>query len=341
MYVKTALAAIHWVVLATLGIVLGLGLGSCKPEAREGSNAFDKAFSHKAEGVDLNMTVRGTDISLAGLVEIVFDITHASDMDVAIAESDDWQGELGLYAQVAEPGRIIDGGKRIVRSVVYSLEPQRPGDYEVDKIKIDYWHTDQPLLRESIRTEAFSVHVYSLLTEMAAGDANSADILDIEGPWVPQEKKSYGAVLIMGVVLCACVLMWYFSRETRKEVVEQMVEMTPRPGERALADLKTLLDERLCEQGLLGRFFVRLSDIMRQYIASRFNCPVVSQTTEEFLTAISRDEVFDKAHKEMLRGFLTQCDEVKFAGIVVRTEVAQASSENCRCLIVTSMEGAG
>ncbi len=103
-------------------------------------------------------------------------------------------------------------------------------------------------------------------------------------------------------------------------------------------ELTKLLDERLCERGLFDPFFVRLSDIVRQYIESRFERPVMSQTTEEFLTTISRGEVFDGGQKKMLGGFYTQWDSVKYAGVEVSPEAAQVSGENCKCFVVTTME---
>jgi hypothetical protein len=338
MYGKMALAAMRWTLWVTLGIALALGAGSCKRQAREESRGGDKQFSYKADGVDLRMTVRATEISMAGLVEIVFIITRPSDMDVAIAQSEDWRGELGLYAQVEEPGRIRDGGKRIVCKMAYSLEPQQPGDFVVEGIKIDYWHTHRPLQRQSIMTEPFSVQVYSLLTGTAAQDPNSADILDIEGPWAPQEGNSYGMLVVLGVILVAIILGCLFKRRPRKELPKQAVEMTPRPGEHALAELMNLRDARLCEQGRFDRFFVRLSDIMRQYIGARFSHSAVSQTTEELLTAISLEQRLNQTHGEVLGDFLKKCDEVKFAGIAVPTDLARTSSEDCRCFIKKTME---
>jgi len=332
------LGAVRLAVLATLGIALALGAGSCKRQGREESKAFDKQFSYTAEGVDLRMTVRGTEISMAGLLEIGFVITRPSDMDVAIAESEDWRGELGLYAQVEEPGRIRDGGKRIAWKVVYSLEPQRAGEFVVDGIKIDYWPTQRPNQRQSIRTEPFSVQVYSLLTGTAGEDPNSADILDIEGPWVTQQNTPHGTLITLGVILGAIALLCFFKRGVQKEATEPAVERAPRPGEHALAELMKLRDARLCEQGRFDRFFVRLSDIMRQYIGARFSHPAVSQTTEELLTAISLEQRFNRTRGEVLGDFLKKCDEVKFAGIAVPIDLARTSCEDCRCFIEKTME---
>lgn len=338
MYGKMALSAMRWHVWVTLGIALALGAGSCKRQAREASREGDTHFSYKADGVDLRMIVRATEISMAGLVEIVFTITRPSDMDVAIAQSEAWRGELGLYAQVEEPGRIRDGGKRIVSKTAYSLEPQEPGDFVVGGIKIDYWHTHRPLQRQSIMTEPLSVQVYSLLADTAAQDPHSLDILDIEGPWAIQEGNAYGMPVVLGVTLVAIVLGCLFKRRPRKEPTKQAVEMTLRPGEHALAELMSLRDAKLCEPGHLDRFFVRLSDIMRQYIGARFSYPAVSQTTEELLRAISLEQRLDKAHGEVLGDLLKKCDEVKFAGMAVPTDLARTSCEDCRRFIKKTME---
>ena len=325
-------------VLAAIGITLGLGICSCRHEAREAPRGFDEAFSYRAEGVDLTMTVRGTEIGLAGLVELVFEIKHSSDVEVEIAQIEGWRDEFELYALVEEPGRLIDCGRRIIRRIVYSLEPPLAGEYRVDKIRVDYWHTDQPLLRESMVMEPFSVRVTSLVSSMVGENTNAADILDIEGPWIPKEKRHYWRLAALVAVLSGCVLIWFFRREKPEEMVEQEAETAPGAGEIAMHDLTKLLDERLWAKGLFDPFFVRLSDIVRQYIQSRFDCPVVSQTTEEFLTAISQEEVFDREQKKMLGGFFTQWDRVKYAGIEVSPEAAHVSGENCKCFITTTME---
>ncbi|MCH7916717.1 MAG: hypothetical protein IIC50_01885 [Planctomycetes bacterium] len=337
MHAKTVLVLTHWGILAAIGAALGLGICSCKREARQGPRRFDEEFSYKAEGIDLTLTVRGTEISLAGLVELVFEIKHASDVEVEIAQIEGWRGEFELYALVEEPGRMIDGGRGIIRRVVYSLEPQRAGDYLIDKIKVDYWHTDRPLLRDSMVMEPFSVQVYSLVYSLVGENTNAADILDIEGPWIPKESKHYWGLAALVAVVCGCGLVWFFRREKLEEVIEQEVETAPAAGEIAMRELTKLLDERLYARGLFDPFFVRLSDIVRQYIESKFDCPVLSQTTEEFLTAISQEDVFDKEQKKMLGRFLTQCDRVKFAGIAVSPEFARVSGENCKCFIMTTM----
>jgi hypothetical protein len=112
----------------------------------------------------------------------------------------------------------------------------------------------------------------------------------------------------------------------------------PEPGEQALTELAKLVDERLCEQGLFQRFFVRLSNITRQYLAAKLSCSAQAQTTEELLTMFSRKEGFAEAQQQMLGAVLNRCDEVKFAGITVGTENVRASTEDCKRFIRKTME---
>jgi hypothetical protein len=336
MYVKMTVN--HRTLRLAIGMALVLGMCSCTQDKRDRDEGFADHFSYKAEGIDLRMRIRGTDISVAGLVEIAFDIAHPSDVEVAIAESDDWRGELGLYELSSEPGRLIEGGRRIVRQEVYALEAQHAGDYVVARIRIDHWHRNQPLQRTHVDTEPFPVHVYSLMTNSIGENTDYADILDIEGPWVPEEGKSYWGVAVTGVALCVGALVWFYRRKTPKKVVEEETKSVPRPGDIALAKLTGLLGERLCERGLSDRFYVRLAHILRQYVESRYTRPVVSQTTEECLTAMAEDEVLDREKTELLRDFLTHCDAVKFAPIEIETEVGQTRCEQGRRFITTTME---
>ncbi len=168
--------------LATFVLWLALGLCACRRPEQDSTNPPDKTFVYRVEGVTLGMTIHGTNIPVAGLVEITLNLTHDSDMDVAVADSAHWRDAFELQAHSSEPGRLIDNGRRVVRTLTYALEPIRAGHFEVTAITVDYWPTRRPLHRQRFMTEPFAVQVTSLLADMAGGDANSADIL--WEPWV-------------------------------------------------------------------------------------------------------------------------------------------------------------
>ena len=64
----------------------------------------------------------------------------------------------------------------------------------------------------------------------------------------------------------------------------------------------------LPEQG-----FVRLSDVVRDYIEERFQLPASRKTTSEFLEALSDNNPLPEEQRPFLNDFLSAADQVKFA----------------------------
>lgn len=62
------------------------------------------------------------------------------------------------------------------------------------------------------------------------------------------------------------------------------------------------------------RYAGEVSDAVRHYLEDRFGLKAPEQTTEEFLTDLSRKPALDPRCQGPLAAFLEQCDLVKFAG---------------------------
>ena len=60
-------------------------------------------------------------------------------------------------------------------------------------------------------------------------------------------------------------------------------------------------------------FFVRLSDILRQYIERRFALPATEKTSEEFIQQLRTDSILSEKQRIALERFLGTADLVKFA----------------------------
>ena len=60
--------------------------------------------------------------------------------------------------------------------------------------------------------------------------------------------------------------------------------------------------------------FVRLTDLVRSYLETRFEIPASTRTTPEFLAELnSRTSPLPEAQRPFLRDFMTAADQVKFA----------------------------
>jgi hypothetical protein len=71
-------------------------------------------------------------------------------------------------------------------------------------------------------------------------------------------------------------------------------------------------------------FSIRVSDILRQYVAEQYHLPLTRQTSVEFLNALSRSSDFSEEDKMLLDDFLNRCDLIKFA----RYDATEADSRN-------------
>jgi uncharacterized protein DUF4381 len=92
------------------------------------------------------------------------------------------------------------------------------------------------------------------------------------------------------------------------------------PGQWALQELGRLDASRPSDP---AAFHTALSDVVRRYLAERFDLPATRQTTAEFLETVRQSGRLSAEHQELLRDFLARCDLAKFAPV-------GASAEECR-----------
>lgn len=118
--------------------------------------------------------------------------------------------------------------------------------------------------------------------------------------------------------LAACIVLfatalffaWFFF--IRKRPAPPQPPPDPREVARAqLRDLRQRVDQ------LSPRDFgAEASGVLRQFIRRRYGISTMRRTSEEFLAAIARDQVFSPREGELLGRFLKQCDALKFANLV-------------------------
>jgi HAMP domain-containing protein len=116
------------------------------------------------------------------------------------------------------------------------------------------------------------------------------------------------AALILAALLLAIagVAVWRWRRRS-KRVRELSL------GEETLQRLENI--RPLMQPARAREFGIAASEIVRTYVERRFDVVATQRTTEEFLQSLLADTHTALAdHRPLLRGFLEQCDFVKFAG---------------------------
>ena len=122
------------------------------------------------------------------------------------------------------------------------------------------------------------------------------------------------ALLLAGVGVAGYYLITYLQRRKLKEAGNEVVTEPLRPAEEvALEKLDAIKEKKIWQQGQVKEYYTQLTDVVREYIARRFEVSSVEQTSDETLRDIrpllsERKDLYDQ-----LRKMLTLADLVKFA----------------------------
>ena len=122
------------------------------------------------------------------------------------------------------------------------------------------------------------------------------------------------ALLLAGVGVAGYYLITYLQRRKLEEAGNEVVIEPLRPAEEvALEKLDAIKEKKIWQQGQVKEYYTQLTDVVREYIARRFEVSSVEQTSDETLRDIrpllsERKDLYDQ-----LRKMLTLADLVKFA----------------------------
>lgn len=140
--------------------------------------------------------------------------------------------------------------------------------------------------------------------------SNLAEIRDIRGPKNFTSKIWPYALIALAVLLIIVVVFGFILFKRKKEESKSPLVLTHIIAYEALIALEK---KDYIRKGLPKAYYTELSDIVRHYLENRFNIRAPEMTTEEFLLKVKEDSSLSVEHKGLLRGFLTNCDLVKFA----------------------------
>ncbi len=122
------------------------------------------------------------------------------------------------------------------------------------------------------------------------------------------------ALAIAGIGVGGYYLITYLQSRARKSEDEVLPVEPLRPAEEvALEKLDAIREQKIWQTGQVKEYHTQLTDVVREYIARRFEVSSVEQTSDETLRAM-RGLLSDKKELyESLREMLTLADLVKFA----------------------------
>ena len=137
-----------------------------------------------------------------------------------------------------------------------------------------------------------------------------------------EEIAGYIAIGIASLLLIALIvyLLARYLRKRGKRLVDLFKAAPPVPAHvAAVWALVELRGERLWQNNQHKLYYSKLSDIMRTYLAGRFEVAAMEMTTDEIFDALERVEIDQKAKMNLL-SLLRDADLVKFAKAVPEAE---------------------
>jgi hypothetical protein len=181
---------------------------------------------------------------------------------------------------------------------------------------------------QQLTTEALAITVVPLLPDDADVTAPKeiAPPVALLRPGVP--LWMWGAAGVLGS-LGLVVGIWCYQRRrpTHRTIPPQSAHVL------ALAALEQLWREELIAQQRVDEFHVRLSDIVRRYMAWRFGLCAPTQTTDELLAIVCTSEGCLAVHQDLLGALLWRCDLVKFARHQPTPDATQQAWESARAFV--------
>lgn len=164
--------------------------------------------------------------------------------------------------------------------------------------------------------------------------AGGGDIIDIRPQYSPDFLFPWWVWLL---IAAAAAALYYYMRR-RKSLAEspQTKPDTRLPHERALDDLEALLISQLWEDGRYMEFFIRMAEILREYLERRFSLSADRLTTMELYRAMLNGPV-DRLTAGTVRSLLNDCDMVKFAKQVPDKAMKESSVDRLRAIIAQTM----
>jgi hypothetical protein len=192
--------------------------------------------------------------------------------------------------------------------------------YLVTSFDSGYYRID-PVFAEIVDSKGlkryFSDYSYLEVARVKIAPADtSAKIYDIAAPY--RAPLTLGEILpwiLLSLLVSAIIwLIVKLIRKFKRVKKDDIVPVITEPAHViAFRELEKLKNEKLWQTGETKKYYIRLTEIVRQYLENRFGVNSLELTTSETLEALvktgfKKDESFNK-----LRSVLTGADLVKFA----------------------------
>ena len=119
-------------------------------------------------------------------------------------------------------------------------------------------------------------------------------------------------VIVLAVLLVIGAVIYYLRKRPKKEVIVEVPKPVIPAYITALQKLTELRDKKLWQQEQVKLYHTELSDVIREYLESRYTIQAQEQTSDEIFASLRYMDITEE-NRNMLRQMLILADLVKFA----------------------------
>jgi hypothetical protein len=164
---------------------------------------------------------------------------------------------------------------------------------------------------------------------------------DIRGPkpLLSLERNFFWGYIFLFITLLLIVSVWVIAKKTRLLGIPKVISSTPSlsPSEEALLSLDELLRSYELKEKKMKMVYIRLSEILRQYLGKRFHFNALETTSLECLKELKQRNVrFEML--EHIKKLLSDSDLVKFAKFQPDLEETTAQIKHAKTIINETKE---
>ncbi len=268
--------------------------------------------------VHIRTSVDRAEITIGDYIRYTITISAEAGVDVSVPLLHNRIGDFDIIDFGQEP--VQAQAERTTLTQWYTLTIFTTGYHLVPAPSLPYTTPDGT--RHEAAGEALRIHVASLFAQ----EGQPTDIRDIKPPEdVPFNWRPF---LLGGAVLAALLGMGIALSSFLKRF-RHAAPAPPRPAyEVAREALSQLRAKQLPQAGQFEAYYVALSAIVRTYLEDGLNVRAPEMTTEEFLSAVTRDARLSRLpviQQRLLGAFLAQADLVKFARHIPSLDDSEAA----------------
>jgi len=277
-----------------------------------------------APGITIETAVDRSEVYIGDLIQYRLTITHDSAITLTPPPIGANLGGFDVKDYEADDLTYLNDG-RVKLESRFVLSTFTTGDYIIPPIPIEFFTDDS--VRKILISEPVPIKVKSLIAE----GADTSDIRGVKGPVSFDSGLSLWYYLAGVVVIAGGLLGFVLWRRHRRRQDEALID-TRKPWEIAFENLARLDEDNLAAAGEFKQYYVRLTEIVRDFFGRVCHFSALDMTTEEFLGRII-DEDIEEEMFTRLKGFLNHADLIKFAKYVPEIERVTSDFDEAREMV--------